>query len=191
MLKSASLFVLIGSLLLAGCGRTNHENQWETSTGSPQPGTQPAAYHAPSGPATAGDRSETMVRGCLSGVNELFTLVEEQTGTVYRLSAPENPQAQPPAPAVFDELKHHAGQLVEIDGKRTDEPGQGAPRFEVEHVQALADNCPAALMGATFELNRTPTVKVGEKQVAPREEKHGSMTTTKPPQVAQPVNPGH
>jgi hypothetical protein len=191
MLRSGSLFVLIGSLVLASCGRTNHENQWETSTGSPQAGTQPAAYHPPPAQTAPGERNETKVRGCLSGANELFTLVEEQTGTVYRLTAPEDPEAKPPARVVFDELKHHVGRLAEVGGKRIEQPGEGAPRFEVEYVKTVADVCPAALMGATFELNRTPTTKVGEKQVAPREEKHGSMTTTKPPQVIQPVNPGH
>jgi hypothetical protein len=190
MLRSASFLVLTGSLLLAGCGRNNHENQWETSTGSPQPGAQPAAYHPSAAPQTApGDRNETKVRGCLSGANELFTLVEERSASVYRLTAAEDPEAKPPAPAVFDEMKHHAGQMVEVDGKRVDQPGDGAPRFEAQHVEPLADTCPANLMGATFELNRAETMKVGMKQVAPREETRGSMKTVKPPQVVQPVNP--
>ena len=187
MLRSASL-VLIATLLLAACGRNNHENQWETRTGSPESAAQPAAYH-PAQPGTSGARSETKVRGCLSGANELFTLVEEQTGSVYRLTAAEDPEAQPPAPAVFDEMKHHAGQMVEADGKRVEDAGEGAPRFEVVHVQEIAETCPASLMGATFELNRTPTMKVGFKQVPPREVLRGSMKQTKPPEVVNPINP--
>jgi len=189
MLRSASL-VLAAVVLLAGCSRNNHEDQWVTSTGSPPAGTQPAAYRpAASTQPTSGNHNETKVRGCLSGANELFTLVEEQTATVYRLTAAEDPEANPPAPAVFDELKHNVGKMVEADGKRVDGPQQGAPRFEVEHVQALADTCPASLMGATFELNRTPTMKVGFKQTEPREGLRGSMSTTKPPQVVNPINP--
>lgn len=192
MLRSVSLVFLAGSLLLAGCGRNNHEDQWKTSTGSPQAGARPAAYHPASPPQTApGDRNETKVRGCLSGANELFTLVEEQTATVYRLTAAEDPEAQPPATAVFDEMKRHAGQMVEVDGKRVDDPQAGAPQFQVQHVARLADTCPANLMGATFELNRAPTMKVGEKQVPPREALRGSMKTTKPPEVVNPVNPAH
>src|ERR1043166_2963496 len=57
MLRSVSLLVVIGSVRLAGCGRTNHENQWETSTGSPQPGAQAAAYRPPSAQSGAGDRT--------------------------------------------------------------------------------------------------------------------------------------
>ena len=188
MLRSASL-VLVAAVFMSACARTNHENQWETSTGSPQPGAQPAAYDPSAQPGSSGARNETKVRGCLSGANELFTLVEEQTGSVYRLTAAEDPEAQPPAPAVFDEMKHHAGQMVEADGKRVEDAGEGAPRFEVVHVQQLADNCPANLMGATFELNRTPTMKVGFKQVPPREVLRGSMKQTKPPEVVNPVNP--
>lgn len=190
MMRSASLVLLAGSLLLVGCGRNNHEDQWVTSTGSPQPGAQPAAYH-PASAGTPGNRNETKIRGCLSGANELFTLVEEQTATVYRLTAAEDPEAKPPAPAVFDEMKHHAGQMVEADGKRVDDPQDGAPRFEVQHVGMLAETCPANLMGATFELNRTATMKVGFKQVPPRETLQGSMKTTKPPEVVNPVNPAH
>lgn len=190
MLRSASLIVLAASLALAGCGRNNHEDQWETRTGSPEPGAQPAAYH-PTAEGTPGDHNETKVRGCLSGANELFTLVEEQTGTVYRLTAADDPEAKPPAPAVFDEMKHHVGQMVEVDGKRDDGPQQGAPLFETVHVQQLADTCPANLMGATFELNRAQTMKVGMKQAPPRGEIHGSMKTTKPPEVVNPINPAH
>ena len=191
MLRSASIFLLAGLVVLAGCGRNNHENQWETSTGSPQSGAQPAAYRAPSPGQQLGDHNETQVRGCLSGANELFTLVEERTATVYRLTAAEDPEAKPPAPAVFDELKQHAGAMVQVKGKRVDDVQSGAPRFEVETVERVADLCPASLKGATFELNRTPTMKVGFKQVAPRESARGSMKTTKPPEVVNPVNPAH
>ena len=191
MLRSASLVILAAAVLLAACGRNNHEDQWVTSTGSPQPGAQAAAYHPTAQAGTPGARNETKVRGCLSGANELFTLVEEQTGSVYRLTAAEDPEAQPPAPAVFDEMKHHAGQMVEADGKRVEDTGEGAPKFEVVHVQQVSDSCPANLMGATFELNRTPTMKVGFKQVPPREVLRGSMKQTKPPEVVNPVNPAH
>jgi hypothetical protein len=191
MLRSAC-FVFLAALLLAGCGRNNHENQWESSTGSPESGARPAAYRPPAAPPTVpGDRNENKVRGCLSGANELYTLVEEQTATVYRLTAAEDPEAKPPAPAVFNEMKHHVGQMVEVDGKRVDDPQEGAPRFEATHVQQLAESCPANLMGATFELNRTPTMKVGFKQVPGREALHGSMKTTKPPEVVNPINPAH
>jgi hypothetical protein len=191
MLRSASLAVVVAALLLAACGRNNHENQWEMSTGSPEPGAQPAAYHPAAQPGTSGARSETKVRGGLSGANELFTLVEEQTATVYRLTAAEDPEAKPPAPAVFDEMKHHVDQMVEADGKRVEDANEGAPKFEVVHVQELADRCPANLMGATFELNRTETMKVGFKQAPPREGVHGSMKQTKPPEVVNPINPSH
>lgn len=191
MLRSASLVLMAGLLVLAGCGRNNHENQWETTTGSPQPGAQPAAYRAPAPGQQLGDHNETQVRGCLSGANELFTLVEEQTATVYRLTASEEKDARPPAPAVFDELKQHAGTMVQVKGKRVDDPNSGAPRFQVENVEQVADLCPASLMGATFELNRTPEMKVGIKQTPPRETTRGSMKETKPPEVVNPVNPGH
>jgi len=178
-------------VFLAGCGRNNHENQWETSTGSPQAGAQRAAYRAPAPGQQLGDHNETQVRGCLSGANELFTLVEERTASVYRLTAAADPEAKPPAPAVFDELKQHAGAMVQVKGKRVDDAQSGAPRFEVESVEQVADACPASLMGATFELNRAPTMKVGTKQVPPREVVQGSMKTTKPPEVVNPVNPAH
>ena len=191
MLRSASLVLLAGMLVLAGCGRNNHEDQWQTATGSPQPGAKPAAYRAPAPGQQLGDHNETQVRGCLSGANELFTLVEEQTATVYRLTASEEKDAHPPAPAVFDDLKQHAGTMVLVKGKRVDDPQTGAPRFEVENVEAVADACPASLMGATFELNRTPTMKVGMKQSPPREVPRGSMKQTKAPDVVNPVNPAH
>jgi hypothetical protein len=191
MLRSASLVLLAGVIGLTGCGRNNHENQWETTTGSPQPGAQAVAYHAPAPGQQLGDHNETEVRGCLSGANELFTLVEERTATVYRLTASEEKDARPPAPAIFDELKQHAGAMVQVKGKRVDDPASGAPRFEVENVEQVAALCPANLMGATFELNRAPTMKVGNKQVPPREAVQGSMKTTKPPEVVNPVNPAH
>jgi hypothetical protein len=182
--------LLISAMLLAGCAR--HEDAWTASTGSPAPGVQPVAYAAPAaGQLPPGDPREKQVRGCLSGANEDFVLVEERTGTVYRLQAPEEPTAQPNARQVFEALKLNDGRMVQLGGERRGSAGEGAPRFEVRDVSAIGEGCPANLMGATNQLNRPPASKVGLQQVSPPDVHRGSMVQPTPPANVRPVNPAH
>src|SRR5205085_3055290 len=122
------LCLLVCTLLLAGC-RT-YESEWRGTTGSPEQPLTPAA--AASAPQSAGNPNE--LRGCLSGTERDFTLVEANTATLYRL------QTETPDP-----LKLNVGHLVALTGDRQQAPGAGAPGFVVHDVRSLSNTCPAAL----------------------------------------------
>jgi hypothetical protein len=138
MLRTMVVLAVFGGLLMLGGCRT-YEDEWTARTGSPM---QP-----PSAPPAVAASDATHLRGCLSGANRDFTLVDAHTATLFRLDA-ENSES----------LRLNAGRLVEIAGERRDAPG--APHFAVQDVKALADSCPAVLAGGTNELNRPPGANV-------------------------------
>lgn len=178
----AGTAVIAAALLLAGCGR--EEEQWQASTGSPPANLQPAAYRPEGSPAPG------QLRGCLSGSNETFTLVEERTATVYRLEANDEPEANPSAREVYEDLRLHDGAMVEVAGElRPGAERRGAPDFEVRRVTAVASHCPASLMGAVNEFNRPPATHLNLTKAGSVGVIRGSMRQTRPPVSIMPVNP--
>src|SRR3954469_2528205 len=102
-----------------------------------------AQQQYPSTPGAPGE-GQSIIRGCLSGSAGNFTLTQEQTGSIFKLSGRE------------DVLKQHANHLVQINGHQdqsnastnTSSDNSGAassqPTFIVSDVQMVADNCNSA-----------------------------------------------
>jgi hypothetical protein len=159
--------VAISLLMLASCSR-EHET-WVTRTGtSADQNIYPTAAQAaaPSGGSYA-------LTGCLNGSNAEFTLTDANSGTVYMLRGN------------YDALKEHVGELVGLNGNRSDAPG--VPEFEVKGPPAtVAAVCPPTAAGATKELNLAPPEKRGIKQAEFEPSPHAAPGVTTPPASAVP-----
>jgi hypothetical protein len=178
------IVTVLAIAVLAGCN--TGKDQWYGSTGSPANGPQPAAYH-PSGAAANGQ-----LRGCLSGATDSFTLVEENSATVYRLLTPEDPEARPNAREIVEDLRLNNARMVAISGEpRREDTAPGVPEIVVRSVSPVAESCPAALQGAVNELNRPPVTSLNLTHAGSVGTTRGSMRMTRPPVSIMPVNPAH
>ncbi len=145
MPRRIPVIALLG--LLTGCGA--HETQWISMTGSPAV----AGVVRPSGltPATGNG-----LRGCLTGTNRDFYLVDSRSATPYRLEADDR-----------DALQMLVGELVDATGDRTAASSSGMQQFIVRELTKVADTCPAELAGAVNQFTRPGGAEVGVKEVVP------------------------
>jgi hypothetical protein len=102
-----------------------------------------AVAQTPASPSTMtpsdqiASNSPTTIQGCLAGKDGSFTLTDQKSGTVYKLSGSDDP------------LKDHVGHLIEVSGSikgadNSADTTKPSPTFKVETTKMISDNCSAS-----------------------------------------------
>jgi hypothetical protein len=130
-------------------------------------------------PAASGNADQINVKGCLGGTGANYTVAEDDTGKIFKITASTA------------DLKAYAGQEVKLVGQKA---GTGENSFAVSEVNMVSEHCtvasaaPAASVSAPAETTSTPAAAaVAPAAAAPAAAPDATVSASSETAIAPPA----